>query len=879
MADFIQKIEQGKATAYSAVRPGGTKAIGERLSLTFFCAALLLGGAGTAYPLIWWGILLMAIAVIGLNLARHPSARLPGVAKGGLALVAAYWLLLAGQVAPLPHDLWASLPGHHLAAEVATTAGVDPWRSWSLAPGRSLQNLLDVLAPLAALLLLATASTRHRIVVLRLLVAVALCNALLGIAQFGAGADAAPIIFQTTHRGVAVGLFVNRNHTAVFLMVGMLLSVLPGVVRLAGRDEGGAVQAVRAVIVSVLALSVLATLSRSGVFLLPVALVAAALLARPRRLRLHWMIIAGLGCVIAMALIVQTAPVQELAARYASAADDARFDYWRNTWLAVRDSFPLGTGFGSFQKVYQTFEPLNQLSPATVNKAHNDFLQLLLEGGVAGLALLAMAVGLIGFQVVLARRRAGDRFERRLPVAVAVSLGIIAGASSVDYPLYGAAMSTTAGALIGLLAPSPSRKRRSDITPRERWARIAGGGALICLTIWATMVCWSQHLLLTGNASLAARLQPLNAAAWSTLANERENAGDADGSLRAARHALALDLLDASALRAVGMARLQQGDQAGGAAVLMLGAQLGWRDAFTQIWLVQQSLAAGAYGFAVQRIDALLRTQTLFEQMIALLPPLMAEPSGRQALAEQMGYDPGWRISFFNTAARSQGYALSDLFALLAEMRKGPKPVRPDETALIRAVLGQQGHYGAAREVWLASGGHGNLADPGFETQTNFTTSTGPYVWQATQLPGTSVRSDRAGSPLSGRALAVASDGAAAGAVLTQTVALQPGRYRIGLTVLARNTAVANRIGLTLACLSDAVPERANLQAGTAPAASPATVVGLAWQQRSGGVLVGTGIAQVDAHCAGQRLALTVPVWDEGPYSVWVDDIILAAMK
>lgn len=878
MADFIQKIEQGKATAYSDVRPGGAKAVGERLSLAFFCTALVFGGAGTAYPLIWWGILLLAIAAMGFNFARQPIARLPSVAKAGMALLAAYWLLLAAQVVPLPHDLWASLPGHHLAAEVAATAGVYPWRAWSLAPGRTLQNLLDALPPLAALLLLAIASARHRIVVLRLIVAVALCNALLGVTQFSAGADAAPIFFETTHRGVAVGLFVNRNHTAVFLMVGMLLSVLPGVVRLAGRDEGGAVQAVRGLVVSVLALAVLATLSRAGVFLLPVALVAAALLARPRRLRLHWMVITALGSLFAMALLVQTPPVQELAARYASAADDARFDYWRNTWVAVRDSLPLGTGLGSFQKVYQTVEPLNQLSPAIVNKAHNDFLQLLLEAGVPGLVLLGTAVGLIGFQVIVARRHAGDRFERRLPVAVAVSLGIIAGASSVDYPLYGAAMSTTVGALIGVLGRRPSIMRRSERTPRETWARIGGGAALICLAIWATMICWSQHFLLTDNASLAAHLEPLNASAWSTMANEREIAGDADGSLKAARHALALDLLDASALRAVGMARLQQGDQAGGTAVLSLGAQLGWRDPLTQIWLVQQSLAAGAYGFAVQRIDALLRAQILFDQMIALLPPLMAEPSGRQALAEQMGYNPGWRISFFNTAAKSQGYALADLFALLADMRKGPNPVRPDETALIRAVLGQQGNYAAAREVWLASGGYGNLADPGFEAQTNFTTATGPYVWQATQLAGTSVRSDRAGFPQSGRALAISSNGAATGAVLTQTIALKPGRYRIGFTVLARNTAVANRVGLALACVADAVPEHADPQAAV-PAATQTAVLGLTWHQRPSGVQVATGTAQVGAHCAGQRLALTVPVWDEGPYSVWVDDIVLAAMK
>ena len=208
--------------------------------------------------------------------------------------------------------------------------------------------------------------------------------------------------------------------------------------------------------------------------------------------------------------------------------------------------------------------------------------------------------------------------------------------------------------------------------------------------------------------------------------------------------------------------------------------------------------------------------------------------------------------------------------------------MRPDETALIRAVLGQQGRYGEARDLWFASGGKGTLADPGFEKQQTFNLATGPYVWQATQLPGVNVRTDRAGPPLSGRALVVSSNGVAAGPVLTQTVALPPGRYRVGLTVLARDSAVATHTGLSLACLPAGHPA-GFLEDGQAPAeqgtASAMAIAGWTWQHNGNGVLSATGMAQVDGSCAGERLALTVPVWDAGPFSVWVDNIVLTKVE
>jgi O-antigen ligase len=864
MSEYKQKSQRAKPARRSLVSLSGS----DRPAIAFFATALILGGAGVAYPLLSWVVLMLSVLGIGIALARNGWDDLADIAKAGLFLAGAFWLLLLAQVIPLPKVWWSGLPGHEIAAAIVEATGVKAWYAWSLTPGDTLETILSALPPLAALLLLATGTPTRRIAVLRVIILIAVAEALLGVSQFTSGPDAAPLLYGTTHRGVAVGLFVNRNHTAVFMLISMLLAVLPGVVSLASREDGPAVQAMRAVLVGGLAVAVLATLSRSGVFLLPVALFGAWQLASARRTRVVGLILAGLAGLLAMSLLSMTPPVRALAQRYAYAADDARFDYWHNTWLAVRDAAPFGVGFGSFREVYQTFEPLNQISPSAVNRAHNDFLEVLLAAGAPGAVLLAGLIGLVGSCVVWSRRNAGSRFERRAPLAVALALFLIGAASLVDYPLRGTAIAALVGGLLGLLSKPPQRGRKKVAPGTPGLAQIAGVACLLVLGVWASAVCWAQHFVLVGQPQLAARIQPLNAAAWAGIADEQQIAGDPEASSRAAMRALALTPLDAGALRAEGAARLQLGDEEGGAALLSLGARLGWRDVYTQLWLVQQALAAAVPEVAVQRADALLREHALFDQIVVLLPPLIAEEAGRRALAEQLSFNPGWRAAFFNVAARSDQYRSDDLVRLLGELRNGPAPVRPEETALIRAVFGASGRFQEARRIWLASGGQGELADPGFESQEDFTAASGPYVWRANGLSGVSIQSAKGAEPLTGQALAISSSGAASGPAVAQTVVLAPGRYRVGMSVLGRDPQIARGMGVSLTCTG--------AKDGSAAAFKASPDV---WSTKTTGVSVVKATVVIPADCAAQQFQISVSPQDSGPFSVWVDDAVIEPLR
>ena len=124
-------------------------------------------------------------------------------------------------------------------------------------------------------------------------------------------------------------------------------------------------------------------------------------------------------------------------------------------WRMVWDYFPVGTGYGTFELAYKVSEPMEFLDLQYLNQAHNDLLQFLIEGGVAGALLLVF-----GLWFVLRGWRAGARFisqsKARGSIGVApfawISLAILLLGSLGDYPLRTPSIMLYAAVLCTLLA-------------------------------------------------------------------------------------------------------------------------------------------------------------------------------------------------------------------------------------------------------------------------------------------------------------------------------------------------------------------------------------------------------------------------------------------
>jgi len=134
---------------------------------------------------------------------------------------------------------------------------------------------------------------------------------------------------------------------------------------------------------------------------------------------------------------------ERLVGRFRDDAFAVRSEIWRATLRMIADHPVFGVGLGAFATMYPHYDSGNGLRYTA--EAHNDYLQLLAETGIAG--------GLIGvgFLVVLLRivRRSLSRTvgTRHWSLAVGASVGIAAGLihSLVDFGLQ-----ITANALVFL---------------------------------------------------------------------------------------------------------------------------------------------------------------------------------------------------------------------------------------------------------------------------------------------------------------------------------------------------------------------------------------------------------------------------------------------
>ena len=102
---------------------------------------------------------------------------------------------------------------------------------------------------------------------------------------------------------------------------------------------------------------------------------------------------------------------------------------------AAQGYLPLGSGVGSFEVVYGGVEPLTQVSPIFFNHAHNDYLELWLETGLAGAALFALFASWLAWRSVRIWRRRIAAGGGSLAAACTLLIGLLLAHSAVDYPL------------------------------------------------------------------------------------------------------------------------------------------------------------------------------------------------------------------------------------------------------------------------------------------------------------------------------------------------------------------------------------------------------------------------------------------------------------
>jgi O-antigen ligase len=438
---------------------------------------------GAVYPWAYWPLIaaVLTVSVIGLAVRAGDRARPLGLAAlaCGLGL-----FLLAGLVQLTPMPLWrlTSISPEATRAvmrlNLAVAAGTARWHALSIAPGLTEIGLM--LFASNALLVLGCA----RLLSLRGARRLAEALAVVGVALALAGIIQKPFFngkiygfWTTLEGGNPFGPFVNRNHFAGWML--MALPVTLGLlfggiargmhgVKPTFRDRLlwlSSAEASRIMLLAagamVMALSLLLTMSRSGITALALAVViAGGFVARRQRTGRRGIALAYL--LVLVVTVVGWAGADAVASRFAQ-ADWSDLNGRRGPWTDAVDIASMFPATGTGLNTYGVATLLYQRHNLSVyySHAHNDYLQLAAEGGLLLTVPAALCLGLL---ILGVRRRFIEETSTAtywLRVGAVTGLTAIGFQETVDFSLHMPGNAVLFAVLCGIaLHATPERRPR-----------------------------------------------------------------------------------------------------------------------------------------------------------------------------------------------------------------------------------------------------------------------------------------------------------------------------------------------------------------------------------------------------------------------------------
>lgn len=462
---------------------------------------LLLTGAAllfTASQLIFGGVHVHTLCPIQAAIFLLASlATLTSLPRPEQLASALPWLLLAMlaliQITPLPGDAvrFLSPEAHQAALEVGSLSAPDcGWIKLSMAPYQTKTALLGVLSALAFLFILLQAFRAGTPPM-----AGAWILLFMGLFQVGYG------MIQTygpeqkiwwwvqefpQYRGYLTGTYINKNHLADFLGLSAPMCFGAALSYMEHQKKKTAFAFITGGLVLVTGL--LLTGSRGGILSFALATVPAIALFRAK---------AGArfpALAMAAALVLCTAMAWfGLGSESRHALDESfRPELWKAVLPMIRD-FPLtGAGLGAFNQSAYPYLPPSMSGATPPLYAHNDWLQLVLETGLPGMALFLAGT------LLFVRSYAGRWFKSDDPTAKGLGLGMfwalayMAAHSFFDFNLHIPANAFTLLFVIALGMSSLEKKTKKPAS--SRILRITLAVAIACLWLACIQPVAAQYL-------------------------------------------------------------------------------------------------------------------------------------------------------------------------------------------------------------------------------------------------------------------------------------------------------------------------------------------------------------------------------------------------
>jgi O-antigen ligase len=425
----------------------------------FFTVMLLAGGTSAPMPFMRLLFSVASLALLACAAWRLRHQLPTSAAKVALVLLALTVALFFIQLMPLPPALYGLMPGRGPFLDIHELAGTNRrWLPLSLSPADTRESLLALLPGLAVFLAALTLPARKRYVLALAVVGVAIFNVLLALAQKFTGSETF-FIYKEFGAADPTGIFANRNFLAAQLYASIpMLAILALAGAKTKQIPGWLAATIAFVYFGIVLVGLAVAQSRAGIVLCMAAVVGC--------LFLPWghLKTSRSGLRTKLLLYVSGLTIFLFGQFGLVGLNDYRLPMLKVSGEALNAFFPAGAGFGTFVPVYQMFESPDTMRESFVNHAHNDWLEIVLEGGIPAILLLAAFVLWFGWNSFRVWHRRGDQSGDLVMMAASLSAGLLLLHSAIDYPLRTPALMTMFGLCMGLLA-SPFVVRQLRMRP------------------------------------------------------------------------------------------------------------------------------------------------------------------------------------------------------------------------------------------------------------------------------------------------------------------------------------------------------------------------------------------------------------------------------
>lgn len=444
---------------------------GTALCMAIIALTVFLGGGGTTNPqnemVLEVLTFLLMVPLVASKACQRGLGKVPGAAwlLAGLVL-----FIPLVQLVPLPPSIWQAFPGRAIEIQSLAVAGArSEWMPISMAPARTFASMLAMISAVLVFLQVSRLSVRERTWICATIAAMGGLSLLVGVLQLSHTGGLEWSLYSRFHTGFLVGFQANRNAEVDVLQIVMLAIGVLAAARLSDRRHHAMTWVSLMLAILALILGVFLTGSRTGISLAPLTLIiiAAMLLPSIRSMRraLAWL---GGGSVVFLGTafaLWQVASVRKVLDRF-TIANEGRPDLWTDTIYSIHQVWPFGSGVGTIVPMLEAAERLEVVDPSRPVRAHNDWLEWTLEGGLPGLIVLALiaflVLGLLIRAFIATRGPDGDR-TRRAQAVFATGVILLEGLHSiVDYPMRSMSLAALTGVAVAFLTIPAAAQRYSE---------------------------------------------------------------------------------------------------------------------------------------------------------------------------------------------------------------------------------------------------------------------------------------------------------------------------------------------------------------------------------------------------------------------------------